>query len=405
MPRISKRLQPISPSGIRKFFDMARMFPDAISLGAGEPDFTTPDHVIEAGIRALQEGYTHYTSNFGFPELCQAISEKLEKENDCYYDPKDEILVTLGSSEALFIALAAILDEGDEVLLLDPFYIAYEPLVRLFGANPVYVPLSEEKEWNPELEEVEKRITNRTKAMIVLSPSNPTGAVYTRETIEGLAELAKRHDLFVISDEIYEKIIYDDARHFSIAAVPGMKERTFLVNGFSKAYAMTGWRIGFLACDRKLMQEVLKIHQYMAICAPAVAQKAALAALQGPQDPIQRMVKEYDRRRQLIYNELCKINGVKVVKPKGAFYIFPNFREVIRGKESVLDDFLKKYEKPPSAPAEKLMDYIFYKTHVVTVGGNFFGEVGIYHLRMSYATSYEKIQQAMEKIREAISEL
>jgi len=400
----AKRLTGVCPSGIRKFFDMARMYPDVISLGAGEPDFTTPQHVIDAGIDALRKGCTHYTGNLGDSDLRAAIADKLRSENKLDYSP-DEVLVTMGSSEALGIVLQAIVDPGSEVLLPDPSYVAYEPAIRLAEGAPVFVPTTVENSWIPDPEEMRAKITDRTKAIIIPSPSNPTGAIYPKNTIEEIAELAISHDLFVISDEIYEKIIYEGSIHMSIASVEGMRDRTFLVNGFSKAYAMTGWRVGYVACPGTLIDELLKIHQYCAICAPAASQRAAYAALTGPQDCVREMVSEYDRRRKMMVSELNKIDGISCHTPPGTFYTFPSIVSLMKEKGKAVQNYLASHGKVAESVSEQVMDFLFLSAHVVSVGGNFFGASGEGHMRMSFATAYEKIVEAIQRMKEAVSGL
>jgi len=383
---------------------MARKYPDVISLGAGEPDFTTPQHIIEAGIEALRRGYTHYTGNLGDPDLRNAIAEKLRSDNRLYYSP-DEILVTMGSSEALSIVLQAIVDPGSEVLLPDPSYVAYAPAIRLAEGIPVSIPTTASKGWVPDSEELEARITNHTKAIIVPSPCNPTGAVYPKSTIEEIAELATRHDVYAISDEIYEKITYEGSTHTSIASIENMRDRTFLINGFSKAYAMTGWRIGYVACPTPLMNELLKIHQYCAICAPAASQRAAYAALTGPQDCIREMVREYDRRRIMMVHELNKIDGISCQAPLGTFYVFPSIEDLMKEKGRSVKNFLQDHGRVAQSISEQMMDYLFLSAHVVSVGGNIFGAAGEGHMRMSFATGYEKIVEAIKRVKDAVSRL
>lgn len=404
MKPTARRLAKVCPSGIRKFFDMARTYPDVISLGAGEPDFTTPQHIIDAGVDALKKGCTHYTGNLGDSDLRTAIIDKLRNENRLDYAP-DEVLVTMGSSEALGLVLQTVVDQGDEVMLPDPSYVAYEPAVRLAEGVPVCVPTTEENGWIPDPEEVRAKISERTKAMMIPSPCNPTGAIYPRSIVDEMAELAMSHDLFVISDEIYEKIVYEGSVHASIASVEGMRDRTFLINGFSKAYAMTGWRVGYVACSRTMMNELLKIHQYCAICAPAVSQRAAYAAITGPQDCIREMVSEYDRRRRMMVAELNAIEGISCRMPQGTFYTFPSVRELMKEKGQTVRNYLARKGEVAESISEQVMDFLFSSAHVVSVGGNFFGPGGEGYMRMSFATAYEKIVEAIQRMREAVSKL
>jgi len=400
----AKRLATVCPSGIRKFFDMARTYPDVISLGAGEPDFTTSQHIIDAGIDALRKGCTHYTENLGDLDLRTAITDKLRNENRLDYAP-DEVLVTMGSSEALALVLQTTVDHGDEVLLPDPSYVAYEPTIKLAEGVPVCVPTIEENGWIPDPEEVRAKVTSRTKAIMIPSPCNPTGAIYPKDTIEEIAELAMSHDLFVISDEIYEKIVYEGSAHTSVASVEGMRDRTFLVNGFSKAYAMTGWRVGYVACSRTMMNELLKIHQYCAICAPAVSQRAAYAAITGPQDCVKEMVSEYDRRRRMMVAELNRTEGISCRMPQGTFYTFPSIKKLMKEKGAAVRNYLAKRGEVADSMSEQVMDFLFSSAHVVSVGGNFFGLGGEGYMRMSFATAYEEIVEAIQRMREAISKL
>jgi aminotransferase len=311
----------------------------------------------------------------------------------------------MGSSEALSIVLQAIVDPGSEVLLPDPSYVAYAPAIRLAEGIPVSIPTTASKGWVPDSEELEARITNHTKAIIVPSPCNPTGAVYPKSTIEEIAELATRHDLYAISDEIYEKITYEGSTHTSIASIENMRDRTFLINGFSKAYAMTGWRIGYVACPTPLMNELLKIHQYCAICAPAASQRAAYAALTGPQDCIREMVREYDRRRIMMVHELNKIDGISCQAPLGTFYVFPSIEDLMKEKGRSVKNFLQDHGRVAQSISEQMMDYLFLSAHVVSVGGNIFGAAGEGYMRMSFATGYEKIVEAIKRVKDAVSRL
>ena len=320
--RLARRVLEVPPSGIRKFFDVIATMPDVISLGIGEPDFTTPPQIIEEGVRSLRSGRTHYTSNYGTIELRRALSRNLDRLYGVGYDPDGEILVTVGASEALAIALAAIIDPGDEVILHEPSYVAYIPGITFAGGVPVLVATSQDDGWALDPAKLEAAISPHTKALFLGYPCNPTGAVLGADTLRAIADIAQRHDLIVISDEIYDRLVYGDHQHVAFSALPGMKDRTILLGGFSKAYAMTGWRVGYACAPRDLMDGIVKIHQYQIMSAPTTAQDAALVALTVAEQDVQRMVGEYDRRRRMFVEGLNRI-GLPTVEPKGAFYAFP----------------------------------------------------------------------------------
>ena len=379
----SHRTSLIKSSAIRRMLELSMGMEDIVHLEQGEPDFTTPNHILEAAVEAMRKGFTHYTEINGTLELRQAIAEKLERENGIEADPEKEITVTSGSQEAMFITALGILNPGDEALILDPYYPAYFEDTLLAEAVPVTVPLKEEENYHVNMETLEKRITKKTKMIWICNPSNPTGHVFSKEDLEVIAEVAKRHNLIVFADEIYEKLLYENSKHTSIGSLPGMEDRTITVNGFSKAYAMTGWRIGYIAAEKKLSATLRKLHYYTALCPNSISQKAALAALTGPQNCVQEMVKEYDRRRRLVLNELEKIEGLSYVKPKGAFYVFPNF---------------SSFEESDEAMAL----YLLKKAGVVTVPGSGFGEAGKGHLRISYSVSYKQVEEGMKRIKECL---
>jgi len=381
----SKRAASLPPSGIRKFFDLANEVPGLISLGVGEPDFPTPEHIRDAAKEAIDKGLTHYTSNWGLPELREAISEKLLKENRIEASPKGQILVTCGSSEALFLAIHSLANPGDEIIVPEPSYVAYEPCITLAGATPKYVPVEEKNEFVLEPEKIEEAISKKTKAILLLSPSNPTGAVLDKKTIRQIAEIAKEHGLAVISDELYEKLVYE-GEHTSIASIGGMEERTITINGFSKGYAMCGWRVGYLTGPKNMMEHAMKIHQYMMLCAPSIAQYAALAALTGPQEPVKKMVEEYDMRRRLMAKRLGQIDGIRCTLPKGAFYTFPNISSF-------------------GLSSEEFCEYMIKEARVATVPGPVFGKSGEGHMRCCYATGREEIITAIERIAGAAEKL
>jgi len=338
---------------------------------------------LKAAVEATEKGFTHYTEIDGTLELRQAIAEKLESENDIDADPQTEVTVTSGSQEAMLIAALGFLNPGDEALILDPYYPAYFEDTLLAEAVPITVSLNEEENYHVNMEALDGKITKKTKMIWMCNPSNPTGHVFSKEDLEIIAEVAKRHNLIVFMDEIYEKLLYDDSRHISIGSLPGMESRTITVNGFSKAYAMTGWRIGYVVAEKKLSATLRKLHYYTTLCPNAISQKAALAALTSPQNCVQEMVKEYDRRRKLAINELDKIESLSYTMPKGAFYVFPNF---------------SSFEQSDEAMAL----YLLKKAGVVTVPGSGFGKAGEGHLRISYSVSYEQVKEGMKRLKECL---
>ena len=374
---ISQRVKQIPPSGIRKFFDLLASMQGVISLGVGEPDFVTPWHIREAGIYAIEKGKTMYTSNYGLLELRQALAQYLEARYGLFYDPRSELLITVGVSEAVDLALRAILDPGDEVLVPDPAYVSYGPCVTLAGGVHVPVPTGIEHDFKLRPVDMEARITERTKAIVLGFPSNPTGATMSRKELEGVAEVACRHDLMVVSDEIYERLVYE-GEHTCFPTLPEMRNRTILVGGFSKAYAMTGWRVGFAAARADVLEAMMKIHQYIMMCAPTPAQYAALEALRHGEADVAEMVADYDRRRRVMVKGLNDI-GLTCFNPRGAFYAFPSIR--IRGLSS--EEF-----------AEKLL----MEEKVAVVPGTAFGECGEGHVRCCYATSLAEIEEALVRM-------
>jgi len=375
---VSKRITDVPPSGIRRFFDIAATMDDVISLGIGEPDFPTPDPIVQAGIQSLKEGETHYSSNSGLMELRRAIADHLDTLYDQTYNPASEILVTVGVSEGLYLALAATLDPGDECIVPEPCFVSYAPEVTFAGGKPVIVPTSVENDFQITADEIVSAITPRTKALLIGYPNNPTGAVMSRERLNEIAAVAKQYDLLVISDEIYDRLVYD-TEHVCFPSLPGMYSRTILLQGFSKAYAMTGWRIGFIAAPAEILGQLRKVHQYTIMCAPTVSQHAALAALREGEPFVQEMVAEYDRRRRLIVSGLNDL-GLDCFEPRGAFYAFPSIR--VTG----MDD---------NQFAERLL----HEERVAVVPGSAFGEAGSGYVRCSYATAYEKIEQALERLQ------
>ncbi len=379
---VSKRAGEIPPSGIRRFFDLAVREKDIVTLGIGEPDFDTPDLIKAAAIEAINSNKTHYTSNLGVEELREKIAKKLSFENGISGASSDNVLITSGSSQGLDLALRAVVDEGDEVLIPDPAYTAYAPLIMLTGAKPVYVPTYEKNGFVPQREDMEKVITKKTKAMLFCSPNNPTGAVYSKKALEDIADLAIKNDFTVISDEIYERLLYE-GKHYSIAGMPEMHERTITLNGFSKAYASTGWRVGYIQAEGDVFDAIYKIHQYMMMCAPSVSQYAMIPAF-DTEDKVAEMVKVYDTRRKLIVNGLNSLPGVSCHMPKGAFYAFPN----ITGTGMTSEEFVETAIRDAK---------------VATVPGSVFGPCGEGHVRCSYATSTDAINEALLRLDAMLS--
>jgi aminotransferase len=375
---LAERVRTVPPSGIRKFFDILASMDDVISLGIGEPDFDTPRSIIEAGVESLREGRTHYTSNYGTIELRRALAAHLQRLYGVEYDPKRELLITVGASEAVDLALRATCDPGDEVILHEPSYVAYEPAIAFAGGTVVHVSTRFEDDFALDPAVVEAAITPRTKAIFLGYPCNPTGAVLPDAVQDELARIAERHDLLVYSDEIYDRLAYGSYRHRAFSALPGMRERTILMGGFSKAYAMTGWRIGWMAAPAELIEGILKIHQYTIMTAPTVAQDAALVAIVEGEPEVERMLAEYDRRRRLVVDGLNGM-GLETFEPRGAFYAFP------RITSTGLD-------------AETFSRRLLEEERVAVVPGGAFGASGENHVRACYATSYERLEEALTRI-------
>jgi len=384
--KLAARVSEIKPSGIRRLFDLAQGVPGVISLGLGEPDFTPPPHVLEAAKKAMDEGKTHYTSNAGIPELREGLVRKAKQDYGMSYDPLSEVLITVGGTEAIFLALTALINSGDEVLVPNPGFVCYEPDVLLAGGVPVSMPLLEENNFKLDADVVMSLITDRSRVMILNSPNNPTGSVLSHDDIASLAKLAVEHDLVVISDEVYEKILYDNIKHYCVATFPGMRDRTIVVNSFSKTYAMTGFRVGYALGPKELIATMLKAHQYVTACASAPAQYAAVAALEDPQSFTGDMVREFDRRRRLLHSGLSEIDGFHCILPKGAFYAFANVKEF-------------------GLSSEKFAGFLFDKGKVVTVAGASFGECGEGYLRLSYAAAYNEVEEALDRIEKAVKKI
>ena len=374
---VAKKIEMVPPSGIRRFFDIAATMDDVISLGIGEPDFDTPPAVVKAGIRSLEAGETHYTSNSGISELRVALSDHLERLYGVRYDPETELLVTVGVSEALYLALAATLDHAEEVIVPEPCFVSYNAEVIFAGGVPVNVCTSAENDFQVLSSQIEEVITDRTKTLLLGYPNNPTGAVMSRERLLEVAELARKHDLLVISDEIYDRLVYG-VEHTCFAALPGMRQRTILLGGFSKSYAMTGWRIGYAAAPAEILGAMRKVHQYTIMSAPTIAQYAALEAIEHGEEAVQEMRARYDRRRRLIVDGLNSI-GLTCFEPKGAFYAFPSI--AVTG----MDD-------------EEFSERLLHEERVACVPGSAFGACGAGHIRCSYATAYDQIEQALERL-------
>jgi aminotransferase len=376
--RIARRVASLKPSGIRKFFDIAATMHDVISLGIGEPDFTTPAPILQAGLRSLERGETHYTSNHGKLELREALAAHLERLYDVRYDPANELVITVGVSEALYLTMTALLDPGDEVIIPTPCFVSYQPEVILAGGVPVEITTRMEDNFQVDPDRIRKAITPRTKVIFVAYPSNPTGAVASREVLLEIARIAEEHDLILISDEIYDRLVYD----FQHVCVPAFSEetrrRTVLLGGFSKDYAMTGWRIGYAAGPADIIKGMVRIHQYSVMSAPTTAQDAAMEALASGEEYVQQMVAEYDRRRRLMVSGFNRL-GLKTFEPKGAFYAFPNI------SASGMDD-------------ETFCQRLLEEEHVAVVPGNSFGPGGEGFVRACYATSYEKIEEALRRM-------
>ena len=381
---LSKMVETIKPSGIRKFFDIVSEMKDAISLGVGEPDFDTPWHIRDEGIYALSKGKTFYTSNAGLKELREEICNYLKRTQNIQYNPLKEVIVTVGGSEAIDIGLRAIINAGDEVIIPQPAYVSYEPCTILAGAKPVIINLKAENEFRLTAEELENAITDKTKVLILPFPNNPTGAIMEREDLEKIAEVIKKHDIYVMSDEIYSELTYK-GEHVSIASIEGMQERTILINGFSKAYAMTGWRLGYACGPEAIIKQMTKIHQFAIMCAPTTSQYAAVEALKNGEADVKMMRQAYNQRRRFLLNAFKEMN-LECFEPFGAFYVFPCIKEFGMTSEEFATKFLEE---------EK----------VAAVPGNAFGESGEGYLRISYAYSLDNLKIAMERFKRFVEKL
>ena len=383
---LAARVLAVPPSGIRRFFDILATMDDVISLGVGEPDFDTPERIVAAGVRSLHAGRTHYTSNYGTIELRRALAAHLEARYDVAYDSATELLITVGASEAVDLALRATCDPGDEVILHEPSYVAYVPAIVFAGGVVRHVATRLDDDFALDPAAVEAAITPRTKALFLGYPCNPTGAVLPDDVQDALADIARRHDLLVYSDEIYDRLAYGTYRHRAFSSLPGMRERTILMGGFSKAYAMTGWRVGWLAAPAAILEGIVKVHQYGIMSAPTTAQDAALEAIVGGEADVERMRTEYDRRRRLLVDGLNAL-GLRTFEPRGAFYAFPE----VTTATGLSDE----------AFAERLLT----EERVAVIPGSAFGPSGAGHVRMCYAASYERLEEALDRIGRFVARL
>lgn len=388
--QVADRMNSIPFSEIRQIFEEITRREQAgekiIHLNIGRPDFDTPAHIKEAAKKAIDEGKVHYASNWGIPELREAISQKLQQDNDLSFDPANEIIVTVGANEAILIAMMGLLNPGDEILIPDPCWLHYFYCAQMAEAVPVSVPMKAENGFIPLIDDFKSRLTEKTKMIVITTPNNPTGSVFSEESLQEIAQLALDNDLFVLSDEIYEKMVYDGKRHVSIGSLRGMRERTLTVNGFSKAYSMTGWRLGWVAADKELASALIRIHQYTTVCTTTFAQWGAVEALTGSQAELSKMVKEFDRRRNLVFNALESMPGISTNKPEGAFYIFPNIKELGR-------------------TAEEITRYLLDEAKIAVVPGPVFGDYANDYIRLSYANSYENLELAMESMADALRKI
>ncbi len=382
----AERLKNVKLSGIRRFFAIAQKTPDCINLSVGEPDFCPPQRVLKAGYKAADCGKTHYEPTNGIFELREALAAKASRDYGLTYDPNSEIIITVGGTEAIFAGLFGLVNPGDEVLVPNPGFVVYEPCVKLAEGSSIPVALHERDGFKMDPENVMSLITDKSRVIILNYPNNPTGSILSHDEIAELAKIAVERDLIVISDEVYEKVIYDGNKHYSPASFPGMRERTLIVNSFSKTYAMTGLRVGYVYGPKELISALWLVHQYAVACVDSISQYAALEALTGPQDFVQEMVTEFDRRRHLVYDRLSEIEGFRCSLPKGAFYLFPN-----------IESF--------KLSSEQFADFLAEKAHVATVPGSSFGSMGEGYIRMSYATAYRELETALDRIAKSVATL
>jgi len=381
--KLSSRAISVEHSPLYAVMDWAKGLPGVLHLNIGEPDFKTPEHIIEGAKQALDLGFIHYSSDIGNIRLKELIAEEIKREMGVDFDPESEILITAGAQAGLYVAILSLVNPGDKVIVFSPYYPPYVVDIKFAGGVPVFVPVREEKGFIPGPEETESKVTAKTKLMIINSPNNPTGAVDSEKCLEDLAEIAKRHNLLVISDEAYRKLTYDGLKHHSIVSLPGMKERTIVIHTFSKTYAMAGWRIGYLATNREFITQMLKMHHLINICVNTIAQNAAITALAGPQDCVREFAEEYDRRRKFMVKALNEIQGFKCRMPEGAFYVFPNTKEL--GLSSM-----------------ELTKRLVVEARVITAPGSGFGIEGEGYLRISYAQPMEVLEEAVERIQKTV---
>jgi aminotransferase len=380
---VSSRLGQVKESAIRRFIELASSSKDVIHFEHGEPDFPTPQHIVDAATQAMKDGFTHYGPTPGLLELRQAISEKLAEENSIPVHGPENVLVVSGTQEAMFLTALTFLEANDEALVFDPYYPAYFEETLIAGAKPVTVPLSAESSYRIDAKHLERYVTSKTKMVWLSSPANPTGHLFSKRDLEEVAAVAERNDLLVFADEIYEKLVYDGAQHTSIASLHGMDGRVITANGFSKSYAMTGWRIGYVAGDSTLISQMSKLHYYTVLCASTIAQKAALAALNGPQQCVRDMLQEYGKRRKLVLDVLGEIDGVSYVRPRGAFYVFPDISKFDANDEALAETLIRDFS-------------------VATVPGSGFGSAGAGHLRLSYSVSMGDIEEGLNRLRKGL---
>lgn len=381
---LSQKVLTIKPSGIRKFFDLVSEMQDVISLGVGEPDFDTPWHIRDEGIYALEKGRTFYTSNSGLKSLRQEISNYIKRTQNIEYNPNNEIIVTVGGSEAIDIGIRALVNDGDEVIIPQPSYVSYEPCTILANAKPVIINLKAENEFRLKPEELLNAITDKTKILILPFPNNPTGSIMDKADLEAIAKIIIEKDIYVMSDEIYSELSYNE-KHVSIVSLAGMKERTILINGFSKAYAMTGWRLGYACAPKEIIKQMTKIHQFAIMCAPTTSQYAAVEALKNGDDDVKMMRQEYNQRRRFLLNAFKEMN-IPCFEPFGAFYVFPCIKEF-------------------GMTSEEFATRLLQEEKVAAVPGTAFGESGEGHLRISYAYSLDNLKKAMERLKRFVQRL
>lgn len=388
--RQANRMEKIQLSGIRNVFEkvgeMERRGEKIIHMEIGEPDFDTFIHIKDSAKRALDEGIVHYTPSAGLPELREAIAKKLFRDNGIEIDPRKELLITIGATEAVFLCMVGILNPGDEILVPEPMFIYYADWGEFAGAKTVSVPLREEENFRLKPEDIDRCATPNSRMLVLNSPHNPTGTVLDQDSLAAISEVAQKHDLIVLSDEVYEKMVYDGAKHYSIASFPGMKSRTLTINSFSKTFSMTGWRLGYVVGNPNLIEALLKVHQHTVACPVSFAQKGALAALTSSQQCVDEMVEEFDRRRKLVVARLSLIDGVKLVRPQGAFYVFASIKAL--GKSS-----------------QEIADYLLEEAKVAVVPGSCFGSLGEGYIRIAYSTSHDHLEEGLSRIKVALTKL